>query len=91
MTWSKWVLRKLGKVGMNLLRSLLFWRRVPPGERFVRASDNTHIRYLEVEFWQHDETSWVYFMYLNLPIVIVLYFGSYQMVFLDLLLIFFVR
>ena len=82
--------RAFAKVAKNILRSLLFWRRMPPGEQFVRASEATHIRYLKAEFWQHDEALWVYFMYLNLPIVIVLYFGGYQMIFLDLLLIFFV-
>lgn len=81
----------LNKVRKNLIRSLLFWREPSAGEKFLRANERTHLRFIEAEYWQHDETKWVYFMYLNLPLMIILFFGGFQMLFLDILLIFFVR
>ena len=45
---------------------------------------------IKVEFWQVNEIYLVYFIFLNLPLVIILFFGDYQALFLDVLLIFFV-
>ena len=52
------------------------------------ASEETHIKYVRVEYWQQDEIKWVYFMYLNLPLIITLFFGGYQMIIIDVLHIF---
>jgi hypothetical protein len=69
--------RLLRKILKNIMRSILFWRYPSPGELFVRTSEQTHLKYIQAEFWQHDENLWVYFMYLNLAIVVTLYFGGY--------------
>jgi hypothetical protein len=42
----------LKKVGKNLLRSVLFWRVPTAGERFVGASEETHLRMVRAEYWQ---------------------------------------
>ena len=76
------------KIWKNLVRSILFWRVPSAGERFVNASEETHIRMVRAEYWQQDEIKWIYFMYLNLPVIITLFYGGYQMIFIDILFIF---
>ena len=51
MPWGKWFIRHLTKVYKNLKRSLLFWRKVSPGEIFVKTSESTHLKYIRAEFW----------------------------------------
>jgi hypothetical protein len=82
-------LRRLRKVFKNLKRAALFWLTPSPGELFVSTPETTHQKLIKVEFWHHSESLWVYFMYLNLPIVVTLFYGGYQMIFIDLLFIFF--
>ena len=69
---------------------MLFWKQPSPGQLFVSASESTHYKFLRAEFWQHDENQWVYFMYLNLPVVLALFKGGIYMLFVDLLFVFFV-
>ena len=90
MTICQKLKHKLFKIFKNLKRSLLFWKRVSASEKFIRSNDNTHIKYVEAEFWQQNEIYWIYFMYLNLPVMITLFYGGYQMIFIDIVFIFFV-
>jgi len=55
----------------------LFWRQPTAEEAFIRANDETHLKMLKVEFWQCNETYLVYFIFMNLPLVIILFFGDY--------------
>lgn len=75
------------RVWKNLVRSVLFCRVPTAGDRFVQASEQTHIKYIRAQYWQQDEVKWIYFMYLNLPVIITLFFGGYQMIFIDILFI----
>jgi hypothetical protein len=78
-------------VGRNILRTILFWRQPTAEEAFIRASDTAHLRMVKVEFWQSEDRPLIYFIFLNLPLIIILFFGEYQALFLDVLLILFVR
>jgi len=57
------------------------------GERFVTASDDTHIRMIRAEYWVKDEIKQIYFVYLNIALIVTLFFGGYQMIFVDVLFI----
>jgi len=70
---------------------VLFWRYPSAASRFVQASDDEYIRYVKAEYWQNDEVHWIYFMFMNLPVVATAYFGGFQVVIIDVLLLIFVR
>ena len=68
----------LKRVLKNIFRTIFFCRGVPSaGEKFVTALEETHIKFVRLEYWQQDEIKWVYFMYLNLPLMLTLFFGGY--------------
>ncbi len=71
------IVKSLKRIWKNLVRTIMFWKVQSPGERFVTAPDETHLKYIRAEFWLHDELKWIYFMYLNLPIMITLFYGQY--------------
>lgn len=65
------------KVGKNLGRTVLFWKYPNAADRFVFSKDDEYLKYIRAEYWQSDEVSWIYFMFLNLPIVVTAYFGGF--------------
>ena len=48
------------------------------------------MKYLKAEYWQFEDTNWVYFMYLNPAIIATAFFGGYQAIFIDILFLYFV-
>lgn len=89
--FTRFIARSWKRLSLNLTRSLFFWRSFPSaGDRFVAASEAEYYKLLRAEFWQHDDQRWVYFMYLNVPIMITLFYGGYHMIFIDFLFIFLV-
>lgn len=60
------------------------------GERFVKASDADYVKFIKAEYWQFNETNWIYFMFLNPAVVATCFFGGYQIVFLDVIIIYLV-
>ena len=63
----------------------MFWQKPNAGERFVAAREDVYLKFVKAEYWQNEESRWIYFMYLNIPIIIACYFGGFQIVFIDFL------
>jgi hypothetical protein len=76
------------KIGKNLKRSFCGCFGPTPGQVFVETPEITHHKLLKCEFWQLNEVFGIYFTYLNLPLMIILFFGDYQAIILDVALIF---
>eukprot|EP00347_Sterkiella_histriomuscorum_P015628 403356311 len=80
-------LKRYWKVIKTSLFSALFGQQ-QAGLNFIKAKDEQYLKYMKTQYWQNNENYWIYFKFLNLPIVIVCYFGGFQIVFIDLIFIY---
>ena len=44
---------------------------------FVQADEETNLKFVKAEYWQNNEVYWIYFMFLNIPIIVTSYFGGF--------------
>jgi hypothetical protein len=71
------LMKSMRKAWKNLKRSLLFWRQPSAADLFVNSSEDVYLKFVKAEYWQNNEVTWIYFMFLNLPIIVTCYFGGF--------------
>jgi hypothetical protein len=59
-------------------------------EKFVVAREDQYYKMVKAQYWQCDEVSWIYFLYLNPVIVTIAYVGGIYKLFLDIVFLYFV-
>ena len=78
------------KRGFKLIANQICGNAKKAAERFVYASEDDYHKLIKAQYWQGDDTNWIYFMYLNPLVVVCSFIGGYQVLLIDIIFLYMV-